>query len=128
MVPGTQKDPRDRCGAQSVEERLVVRHDDRPLSLAEIKKYVIGGPGRLDDPVTRRQTQRGLGVAIPLGQEFEFREDGSWHHDIRGPQKPLEFRLEIHAELKGHEKGVRVEQDELGHRFRALKRSYMGVR
>jgi hypothetical protein len=127
MVPRAQEDSGDGCGAQALEERLVVRHDDRSLPLAEIEKDVIRGPGCLEDPVPRRETQGGLGVAIPLRQELEFHQDGSRHDDIRSPQETLEFGLEIHAELEGHEKGVRVEEDELGHRFRTLKVSYMGL-
>ena len=67
MVPGAQEDSGDGCHAQSLEERLVVRHDDRSLPLAEFEKDVICGPGCLEDPVPRRETKRGLGVAIPLG-------------------------------------------------------------
>jgi hypothetical protein len=127
MVPGAQEDSGDGCGAQPLEERLVVRHDDRSPLLAEIEKDVIRGPDCLEDPIPRGETQRGLGVPISLRQEFEFRQDGSRHDDIRSPQETLEFGLEIHAELERHEKGVRVEEDELGHRFRTLKVSYMGL-
>jgi hypothetical protein len=128
MVPGAQEDAGDRCNAQSLEQGLVVRHDDRSLPLAEIEKDVIGGPGGLEGPVPRRETQRGLGVAIALSQELEFCQDGSRDDDIWSPEEALEFRLEIHPELEGHEKGVCVEQDELGHGFRTLKASYMGMR
>ena len=128
MVPGAQEDSGDGCNAQSLEQGLVVRHDDRSLPLAEIEKDVICRPGGLEDPVPRRETQRGLGVAIALRQELEFCQNGSRHDDIRSPEEALEFRLEIHPELEGHEKGVCVEQDELGHRFRTLKASYMGMR
>ena len=128
MVPGAQEDSGDGCNAQSLEQRLVVRHDDRSMPLAEIEKDVICGPGCLKDSVPCGETQRGLGVAVSLRQELEFRQDRSRNDDIWSSQEALEFRLEIHPELEGHEKGVRVEQDELGHRFRTLKASYMGIR
>jgi len=98
------------------------------VPLREIEKRVIRRPRRVEDAVPRRETQRGLGVPIPFREELEFHEDRSRHRDVRSAKKAPEFRLQVHAELERHEQGVRIQEDELGHRFRAAKASYLAVR
>src|SRR5437763_946416 len=72
--------------------------------------------------------QAGAGLSVPLGQKFQFGQDGLRDGDIGVPQQSLDLPVEVYAELEGHEERIRVEQDEPRHRFRPSMPTYLAVR
>src|SRR2546430_6225315 len=123
VVPGPEEDSRDARGSQAIEERLVVRHDDRSQGGAQSKERVVRGPRRFDDAVSCGELQRRPGVTIPLGQELEFGPHRPRNRDVGRSHQATEFRFEIHAELERHEERVRVEKDDSGRHFRSSMRA-----
>ena len=88
MVPGAQEDSGDGCNAQSLEERLVVRHDDRSLSLAEFEKYVGSPPienRRGSDAAAVEPDGAALSPGAVVGAWDDGNPDGLSHGFIATP-------------------------------------------
>ena len=128
MVSRAEEQSRDPFLSKPLEERLVVRDDDRPKRRRKVQQGVIGGTRRIDHSISARQPQAGTGLSVPLGQKFQFGEDRLREGDIGVPQQSLNLPVEIHAELEGHQERIRVEQDEPRHRFRPSMPTYLAVR
>src|SRR2546425_10442893 len=112
VVPRPEEDARDARGAQAIEERLVVRHDDGPVRGAQIEERVIGGTGCLDDPIPCGEPQSRFRGPIPFGQEFQFGPPGPRERDVGLSHQAGEFRFQGHAELERHQERGRVEKDD----------------
>ena len=128
MVARSEEDTRNPGGLQSVEERLVVRHDDGPLFRGEVEERVVRGAVTLDGPVVFRELCRGPRVAVVIRQEVQLRQDGGRNRDLDVTDDATELRIEMDLELERHEQRVGVKEDEARHRFRPSKPKYMGLR
>ena len=110
MVPGPQEDARDPRGLEPVEERIV------------------RGPVALDRAIVPCEPFRGACRAVSLSQDAQLLEDRGGDRDVHLPQDPAELRVQMEVELEGHHEGVRVEEDEQRHRFRASVPEYIALR
>src|SRR5438552_3258771 len=128
MVSRAEEEPRDPFLSKPLEERLIVRDDDRAIRSRKVQQGVIGGTRRVDHTISARQPQAGTGLPIPLGQKFQFGEDRFRDGDIGVPQQSLDLPVEVHAELEGHQERIRVEQDEPRQRLRPSMPAYFEVR
>jgi len=127
MVSRAEEEPRDPFLSKPLEERLIVRDDDRAIRSRKVQQGVIGGT-RVDHSISARQPQASTGFSVPLGQKFQFGDDRLRDGDIGVPQQSLDLPVEVHAELEGHQERIRVEQDEPRHRFRPSMPTYLAVR
>ncbi len=128
MVARSEEDARNARRRQSVEERLIVRDDDGVVRRGEIEKRIVRGSAALDDPVVLRQPLRGPRVPVVVRQQGELGEDRRRDRHLDIPEDATEFRIEMDLELERHEQGVRVEEDESRHRFRASVPNYLALR
>ena len=127
MVARSEEDSRNTRRHQSVQERLVIRDHDGVVLRGEIEKRIVGGSVALDDPVVLRQPLRGPRVPVVVRQQGELGEDRRRDRHLDIPEDATEFRIEMDLELERHEQGVRVEEDESRHRFRASMPKYLGL-
>lgn len=127
MIAGSQEDARDARRPESFEERLVVRHDDGAMRRREVEERVVRGPVAFHPAVLSCETQRGPGVPIGLGEDGQLRQHGRRDRDLDIAHDSAQLRVEVDLELERHQEGVRVEQDEPRHRFRASVPNYMGL-
>lgn len=123
MVARPEKDPRDPRGPQAFQKGLVEGHDGRAMLHREIEQRVVRGACGLHRPIAVREAKGGLCVPVALRKDPEFGNDWSGYGDRGIAQEPSEFGFQVHAKLEGHEEGVRVEEDELGHAIRATVRT-----
>ena len=128
MIARTEEDPRNAGGFQSVQEGLVVRHDDGPLLRGEVEECVVRGAVTFDDPVIFRELRRGSRVPVVVRQDVELCQDGRRNRNLDVSHDATELGIEMDLELERHEEGVRIQQDESRHRFRASMPNYMGLR
>lgn len=128
MVAGSEEDARNPSGPQSVQEGLVIRHDDGPLLRGEVEERVIRGAVTFDDPIVFREFRRGPGVPVVVRQQVELRQDGRRNRDLDIANHAPELRVEMDLELEWHQEGVRIQQDESRHRFRASMPNYLALR
>ena len=127
MVAGSEEDTWNAGGLQSVEERLVVRHDNGPLLRREIEECVIRGAVTFDGPVVLREPCRGPRVAVVVRQQVQLRQDGGRNRHLDITDDASELRIEMDLELERHEQCVGVKQDESRHRFRASMPKYLAL-
>jgi len=128
MVARSEEDARNAGGLQSVEERLVVRHDDGPLVPREIEEGVVRGAVTFDGPIVLRELSGSPRVPVVVCQQVQLRQDRRGNRDLDVADDPAELRIQMDLELERHEQGVRVEKDESRHRFRASMPKYMALR
>jgi len=128
MVARSEENTRNPGGLQSVEERLVVRHDDGPLFRGEVEERVVRGAVTLDGPVVFRELCRGPGIPVVIRQEVELRQDGGRNRHLDVAHDATELRIEMDLELERHEQRVGVKKDEARHRFRPSMPKYMALR
>jgi len=128
VVARSEEDARNSRRPQPVEEWLVVRDDDGAVLGGEIEERIVGRSVAFDGPVILRQPLRGPCVPIMVRQKGELREDRRRDRHLNVPEDPAELRIEVDLELEGHEEGVRVEEGESRHRFRASMPNYMALR
>ncbi len=128
MVPGPQEDARDPRGLEPVQERLIVRDHDCPMPRREVEERIVRGPVALDRAVVPCEPLRRACRAVSLSQDAQLREDRGGDRDVHLPQDPAELRVQMEAELEWHHEGVRVEEDEQRHRFRASVPEYIALR
>jgi len=127
MVARSKEDTRNAGGLQSVEEQLIVRHDDGSLSRGEIQKRVVGGAVTFDDPVVLRELGGSARVPVVVRQQVELRQNWGGNRDLYVADNATELRIQMDVELERHKKGVRVKKDESRHRFRASMPKYMAL-
>ena len=128
MVAGSEEDTWNAGGLQSVEERLVVRHDNGPLLRREIEECVIRGAVTFDGPIVFREPCRGPRVPVVVRQDVQLCQDGGRNRNLDVADDPTQLRIEMDLELERHEQRVRVKKDEPTHRFRASMLKYMALR
>ena len=127
MIARSEEDARNSRRLESVEERLVVRHDDRPVLGSEIEERIVRGSVAFDESVLLREPLRGPRVAVVIRQQSQLGQDRGRDRHLDLPEDPAEFRVEMDLELERHEEGVRIEEGESRHRFRASMPNYMGL-
>ncbi len=128
VIPGPEEHARNPGGFQSIEERLVVRDDDRSASLSQVEERVIRGPVALDCLVIPCEPDGRPRVAVVIGHRDELREDGRGNPDVDIPQDAAQLRFEMDSKLERHQHGVRVKKDEPRHPFRPSGPRYMALR
>ena len=127
MVARSEEDARNARGLQSVQEQLVVRDDDGVAVRGEVEKRIVRGSVAFDDPVVLRKALRGPRLPVVVRQQGELVEDRCRDRHVDVPQDATEFCIEMDLELEGHEEGVRVEEGESRHRFRASMPNYLAL-
>jgi hypothetical protein len=111
----------------SVEERLVVRDDGGAVLRGEIQERIVRGSVAFDDPVLLREPLCRLRVPVMVREQGEFGEDRRRDRDLDVPEDAAELRIEMDLELERHQEGVRIEEGESRHRFRASMPKYMAL-
>src|SRR5207249_11977619 len=124
MVARSKENTWNAGGLQSVQKRLVVRHDDRPSFCSEIEKRVVRRAVTFDGPVVLRELGGGPRIAVVLGQQVQLRQHGGRNRHPDLTDHASELRLEMDLERERPEQGVGLKQDETQHRCRASKRQY----
>ena len=127
MVARSEEDARNARGLQSVEERLVVRHDDRPSFRGEIEERIVRGAVTFDGPIVFRELRRGARVPVVVRQQVQFCQHRCRNRDLDVADDASELRIEMDLKLERHEQCVGVKQDESRHRFRASMPKYMAL-
>jgi len=127
MVARSEEDARNARRLQSVEERLVVCDHDRAVLRGEIEERIVRGSVAFHDPVVLREPLRGARVPVVVRQQGKLGEDRRRNRHLDVPEDAAQLRIEMDLELEGHEEGVRVEEGELRHRFRASMPKYMAL-
>ena len=127
MVARSEEDARNARGLQSVQERLVVGDDDGVVLGGKVHQRIVGGSVAFDDPVVLRKALRGPRLPVVVRQQGELVEDRRRDRHVDVPQDATKFCIEMDLELEGHEEGVRVEEGESRHRFRASMPNYLAL-
>src|SRR5437899_463058 len=83
-------------------------------------------PSRLSSRI-RWEALRGPRVPVVVRQQGELGEDRRRDRHVDVPQDATEFCIEMDLELERHEEGVRVEEGESRHRFRASMPNYLAL-
>src|SRR2546430_16930949 len=89
MVSRAEEQSRDPFLSKPLEERLVVRDDDRAIRSRKGQQSVIGGTPRIDHTKTARQPQAGAGPSVPPGPKIPVRQGGVRGGDIGVPPPTL---------------------------------------
>ena len=127
MVARSKENTWNAGGLQSVQKRLIIRHDDRPSFCSEVEERVIRGAVTFDGPVVLREPCRGPRVAVVVGQQVQLCQHGGRNRDLDVADDASELCVEMDLELERHEQRVGVKQDESRHRFRASMPKYMAL-
>ena len=113
---------------ESIEERLIVRHNDSVVRRRQLEERVVRRAVARDGAVVLSEPEARARIPIPVREQPEFVDHGRGDRDVDVTQDPPKLCVEVDLELEGHQQRVCVEEDDPRHRFRALMLSYMGLR
>src|SRR5439155_88420 len=131
LAQAARDGPGDRHRFFDLEYPLVVRvllPDDLPAARRQSDPLAAGRevsgdqtlPDKLEDSL-------GCALLAQADEHAELAEDRRRDRHVDVPQDATEFCIEMDLELERHEEGVRVEEGESGHRFRASMPNYLAL-
>jgi len=113
---------------ESIEERLIVRHDDAMVRRRQLEECFVRRAVARDGAVVLGQPEARARVPIAVREQREFVDHRRGDRDVDVTQDSPKLYVQVDLELEGHQQRICVEEDDPRHRFRALMPSYMGLR